>query len=482
MNRTIAFSAAFLAGCILQSCTVGPNYQRPAAAEPPAWSEPLESGLTPEPVDLAEWWRGFNDERLDGLVERALAGNLDLREAAARVREARALRGIAGADAMPSVDARGSASNERFSENTRSSGAGSGGTSELYQVGFDASWELDVFGGVRRSVEAADADVGSEIEAARDVRVTLVAEVARNYVEYRSFQARLAIAEENVRIQRETVGVSRSRVRAGVAGELELAQALAQFESSQAQIPELTTGMRRAAYRLDVLLGMAPGVVATELASGAPVPPTPSVVPVGVPAELLRRRPDIRAAERDVAAATARIGAATADLYPRFVLNGAFGLESEHLGSLFDAGSRAWSAGPFEVRWPIFDGGRIRGNIVVQEARQERAIAAYERTVLEAYEEVANTLVGYAQLRQRRESLRRAVEASRDSVSLANELWSRGLTDFLNVLRAQEELYRLDDQLAETDAAVTTNLIALYKALGGGWEPPSEAAVATVAP
>lgn len=481
MNRRIGGIAArallLAAGCAWGAagggCTVGPDHTRPEDPAPEApWPEAMEEGLSTQQADLREWWRGFGDAGLDGLVDRALAGNLDLREAVARVREARALRGIAGADQWPTVNVGASGTYERFSENTFGGFGDPGEKGEFYEAGFDATWELDVFGRVRRAVEAAEAEVGSAIESAWDVRVILISEVARNYVDFRSFQARLAIALENVRIQQETLDVSQSRLDAGVSGELEVAQSRSQLERTRAAIPVLEIQMKEAAYRLDVLLGQRPGTLMPELAAAAPVPAVPEAAPVGLPADLLRRRPDIRRAERDLAAATARIGVATADLYPRFRLNGSFGVESTHFGDLFESASRAWSVGPFEVVWPIFDAGRIRNNIRVQEARQEQALAAYERTVLEAHEEVARALVGYARLRDRRDSLRRAVEANRLAVDLANELWARGLTDFLNVLQTQGDLFVLEDQLAASEAAVTTNLIALYKALGGGWEDP----------
>jgi len=472
--------AAALFLIALAGCTVGPDHVAPSSEAPGDWPEPLGAGLSgaADPAELATWWSAFEDDALDRLIARALEGSLDIREAAARVREARALRGVAHAETLPEVDVRAGASVERYSEN--SSGNFSGGDEEeFYDAGFDASWELDVFGGLRRSVEAADATLQSEIETARQVRVTLVAEVARNYTELRSFQERLALARDNVRIQEETVEVSRSRVESGVAGELELAQANAQYESSRSQLPVLARGVRESAYRLDVLLGRRPGTLIAELSDAKAIPVTPDLVAVGLPAELVRRRPDIRAAERELAAATARIGVATADLYPRFTLNGAFGFESDNFGDLFDSGSRAWSLGPAEVRWPIFDAGRVRNAIRVEEARQELAVVAYERSVLEAYEEVANALLGYARLREQRESLQRAVDASANSVELANELWTRGLTDFLNVLQTQEDLFQLEDRLATLEADVTLNTITLYKALGGGWDATGDHAVAT---
>jgi NodT family efflux transporter outer membrane factor (OMF) lipoprotein len=335
----------------------------------------MQAGLSTQPTDLREWWRGFSDPMLDSLVDRSLTGSLDLREAAARVREARALRGIVGADQLPTVDVNGSAARQHFSQNSFPGvGGGPGQTSDFYQLSFDASWELDVFGRVRRSVESADAEVAAAEESQRDARVVLVSEVARNYAEYRSAQARLAIAGRNVEIQQDTLDIAKDRFHAGLANELQVSQAEALLQTSRSRIPLLSQDLKRAAFRLDILLGQQPGTLGAELESVAPVPPVPGDVPVGLPAELLRRRPDIRQAERSLAAATARVGVATADLYPRFTLNGSFGFATTKFGNLFEADSKTWSAGPLAVRWPIFDAGRIRSNIRVQEARQEQTL------------------------------------------------------------------------------------------------------------
>ena len=458
---------------LLAGCTVGPNYKAPETVSDTQWPEPLEGGLSTGSPDLREWWRGFSDPMLDSLVDQALVGSLDLRQAAARVKEARAVRGIVAADQFPTVDMSGAASYSRASENSFGGPSGAPGEdADLYDIGFDATWEVDLFGRVRRSVEAADADVAAAVESQRDARVVLVAEVARNYVEYRSAQARLEIADQNVRTQRDTLGLSEDRLRAGLATDLQVSQAKAQLEATRAQIPPLRMALKAAAFRLDILLGLKPGTLAPVLGSGAAVPPTPAQAPIGLPAELLRRRPDIRSAERALAAATARIGVAKADLYPRLTLSGSFGLESEDFGNLFEGSSSTWSAGPVAVRWPVFDAGRIRSTVIAREAQQEQALLTYEQTVLRAYEEVANALVAYAQVRERRDSLALAVKADQDAVDLANDLWTRGLTDFLNVLETQRALFLLQDQLAASDAAVTTSLVALYKALGGGWEEP----------
>ncbi len=460
-----------LALATLAGCTVGPEHATPTTDVRAEWAADLEAGVAADTADIREWWRIFNDPTLDSLVDRALEQSLDLREAAARVREARALRGVTAADQLPSVDVAGSAAYRRDSGKSFSGGFGGGGEEySAFDAGFDMSWEIDVFGGVRRSVEAADADVDAAVESARDARVILVAEVARNYVELRSAQARLAIARQNLKTQQDTLELTQDRFRAGLSTELLTAQARAQLEATRSVVPQLVTDLKRAAFRLDVLLGLQPNTLAPELEAAQPVPLTPDAVPVGFPAELLRRRPDIRRAERQLAAATARIGVATADLYPRFTLNGSFGFAAEDLADLFDANSRAWSIGPAAVRWPIFDAGSIRSNVRVQEARQEVSLIAYERTVLQSYEEVANTMVAYARHHERRHALMLAVDANRDAFELANDLWTRGLTDFLNVLDTQRELFARQDELAASDAQIATSLIALYKALGGGWD------------
>lgn len=473
-NLTIAASGLL----VLAGCTVGPTHTSPPPYAPQAWTESLDPGMTADAADLRAWWRSFHDPTLDALVDRALAGSLDLRDAAARVRESRALRGVTAAERLPAVDARGSAA-LRHSSATSEGGPGGapGDTNDAYDVGFDASWEIDVFGRVRRGVEAADADVAAAIEDERAARVALIAEVARVYVELRSAQSRLKIAEANVLAQRETFDLAEERRRAGLGTDLDTARAAAQLESSQANLPVLRRAERVAANRLSVLLGELPGSLSTEL-GGAGANPAPKAGAIGLPADLLRRRPDIRRAERALAAATARVGVATADLYPRFTLAGNFGLESGSLADLVDADSRSWSVGPLAVRWPIFNGGRVRAGIRAQEARLDQALVAYERTVLTAHEEAANALLALARTRERREALAKAEAASARAAELADDLWSRGLTDFINVLDARRALYAAQDQLAIADAEGVTGLVALYKALGGGWDDSPATAAA----
>lgn len=461
----------------LVGCTVGPPYIPPSPDAPDAWAASLEGGVAARPASLARWWSGFGDPTLDTLVTRAIAGNLDLKSATARVREARALRTISGAAQYPSIDATGAYSNQLRSENIDPGAAspnnpGVGARTDptdLYALGFDASWELDVFGRVRRSVEAADADLSAAEESRRDVLVSLLAEVARNYVELRSLQNRLDIARRNVAAQEDTLSLADSRFRGGLTSELDVAQARSNVERTRSQIPLLESSMRQAQHRLAVLIGTHPGTLAAELDIAAPVPSPPAEIAVGLPSELLRRRPDIRRAERELAAASARIGVATADLFPRFMLTGSVGVQSSPLGNLFDANSFAYSVGP-SVRWNLFDAGRVRATIAVQNAREEQALAAYDRSVLVAFEEVENALVAYARELVRRGSLRAGTDAAGRAVELATERYTRGLTNFQDVLDAQRQLFALQDDLAQSERSVTSSVVALYKALGGGWE------------
>jgi NodT family efflux transporter outer membrane factor (OMF) lipoprotein len=479
--RLTAASRAGVAVLALMTagCTVGPDYRRPDTPAPPTWSEARYNGIDTRPADLARWWEEFNDPALTRLVNRAAGANLDLRLAESRIREARALRRVAESGAWPTVDVSGSYRRSRTSENAiapSSEGSGdspffrgSNNGQDLFRSGFDSSWEIDVFGGVRRSVESADATVEATIEDHRDVLVTLLGDIARNYIDMRGFQRRLAVAGNNLKAQQDSLEIIRVRFQAGMASDLQVAQAEAQVNTTAAEIPALEALVKQAAHRLDVLLGFQPGALWTELSADAPIPALPPQAHVGLPSELLRRRPDIRRAERLLAAANAEIGVATADLYPKFSLSGAFGVTSISASDWFSAPSRFWSIGP-TIRWPIFDAGRIRANIEVRTARQEQALTQYEKTVLTAFEDVENALVSYVKEQTRYRSLTDAVVANRRALALADDLYKNGLIDFLNVLDSQRALNAAENDLAQSEATMSTNLVALYKALGGGWE------------
>ena len=470
----------------LGGCTVGPSYQTPTAPLPITWGELPESGVTSEPMAIAHWWLTLGDPLLNSLVQRAVMANLELRLAKARVREARALRGVTAAGLWPTINGGGTYLRYRTSENAfadSSSTSSSGGTSssgatsfsldgDLFQTNFDSAWELDFFGRVRRSVEAAEADIAAAEENQRDILVTLVAEVARNYAELRGVQSQLVVTRNNIQAQQESVEITNVRFQSGLTTGLDVAQAEAQLATTLSQVSTLESARQQSMHHLGVLLGQLPETLIDELAPEKRIPLVPPEITVGLPSELLRRRPDVRRAEREVAAATARVGVATADLFPRFIFSAnIIGLRSTDITDLALASSRFWLVGP-TVSWPLFDAGRIRANIEVQNAREEQALVRYEQTVLTAVEEVENALVSYTREQMRHRTLTAAVEANRRSVALANEQYTRGFGDFLNVLIAQRALYNAEDQVVQSERTIVSNLIALYKALGGGWEVP----------
>ena len=464
--KTFRLIAGAVAVALMSGCTTGPDYKKPEVPLPEKWSESLEGGeQAATPADDCQWWTGFSDPVLDSLVSRAVESNHDLRIAAARVREARAAERETEASLRPQLNT--SASYQR--NRTQATPGIAMPASDLFQAGFDASWELDLFGGVRRAKEASIAAREAAEENQRDTLITLVAEVARNYFELRSAQNRLDIANRNIRVQKDSLELVRSRFQAGLTNELDVKTAEAQLAISQSSVPGLETSAKWSIHRLGVLLGSTPGALQDELSPTAPLPAAPPEVPVGLPSELLRRRPDVRRAERDVAAATARIGIATSDLFPKFSLTGSFGHQSDTFGGLRLGASQFWSIGP-GVRWPILDGGRIRANIRVQNARQEQVLAAYEKTVMTSLEDVENALVAYAKEQTRRASLSQAVDANRQALDIAKDLYTQGLVNFLNVLDAERSLFAAEEQLLQSKATVLMDLVSLYKALGGGWE------------
>jgi len=459
-------------------CAVGPDYQRPDLAAPPAWQEGGQRGVDTRTADMAQWWTAFKDPLLDSLVERAVKSNLDLRIAEARVREERALLAATASGLWPTADVSGSYSRSRASQNALVFGGGGGGAAfsgglilehDLFQNGFDANWEIDIFGGIRRAVEAARANLEASVEDRRSVLVTLLGDVAKNYIDLRGLQRRLAVAQDNLKAQEDTLELTKIRFDAGLASDFDVAQAEGEVKTTEAQIPTLQTALKQTAYRIDILLGAQPGASWGELANEAPVPALPPEAYVGLPIDLLRRRPDIRSAERQLASATALVGAATADLYPKFSLAGSIGLQSISASNWFSGPSRFWSIGP-TISWPVFDAGRIRATIEVRNAQQEQALRSYERSVLNALGDVESALVNYGNEQKRYRSLIEAVASNRRAVQLANDLYTQGLVPFLNVLDAQRTLYSSESDLAQSEAVMASNLVALYKALGGGWE------------
>jgi NodT family efflux transporter outer membrane factor (OMF) lipoprotein len=466
LRRGFAAFAGALAGALLMAgalpgCAVGPDYRPPALAVPPAWSEAAPAAQADAAEALAVWWTRFGDARLDALVARALAANLELRVADARVREARALRRIAAAPLLPRLDAGADGS------------LGTGATTDLGLAGLDAIWEVDVFGGARRSLEAAEADLAATVADRRDLLVVLLGELARSYVELRGFQRRIDAVERNLASQRETRELTEAQLRVGLASDLDVERARALTANTAAELPPLDAALRASMHRIAVLVGQPPAALAAELAAEGPLPAAPGALVVGVPADLLRRRPDLARAERELAAATARIGEAKADLYPRFTLTGSVGLRSEDLKQLLGSDSSFAAIGP-NVVWPIFAAGRIRANVEVQDARTEQALARYEQALLRALEQVENALVSHAREQLRRRELEDAVDANREAVELARRLYANGLGGFLDVLDAERSLLLSESRLVESETAVSTSLVTLYVALGGGWEQAEE--------
>lgn len=460
--RRGACVAALLAVALGGCAAVGPDYSEPQLAVPAGWS----AGTGTDAMDavlLARWWHGFGDPVLDRLVADALAANLDLAQARARLREARARRGVAGAALAPSVDASLSGSRSRSSGQS-----GSGSTRELYSAGFDASWELDVFGGLRRSVEAAQADLEASVESLSDTRVSLAAEVALNYIDLRTAEQRLAIAEESIASRGENHQIIRWRQQAGLVSELDLAQATTDLESTRAVLPPLRTAVTEAKNRLAVLLGRNPGELESLVHADRPIPLAAAEIVAAIPADTLRQRPDVRVAERRLAAQTARLGEAEAARYPSFRLSGSLGLEALELDALADrdANTHSLFGG---ITAPVFNAGRIAANIEIQDALVEQARLAYRAAVLAALEEVENALTAVANTDARRAKLAEAAAAARTTLAIAEYRYASGLADFLSVLDAQRTQLSLDEQLAGSTGELARAQVRLYKALGGGW-------------
>jgi NodT family efflux transporter outer membrane factor (OMF) lipoprotein len=453
---------------------VGPDYATPEVPLPRSWVGVLgEGGTGPADAALARWWTGFQDPALDALVAEALDANLDLAAARARVTQARTLLVMAGAAGDLQVSAPAGAERGRPSENAFGGGTGTafappGQTTDFFVLGFDAAWELDLYGRTRREVEAAEADLQAVAAESRAVQVTLLAEVADSYLELRGAERRLAIAEDNVRAWTDTLALVSARRDGGLATELDVVRARAQLEDGRAAVPAQVAERGLAGHRLDVLLARPPG---TTLAALPPPPghPVLPALPIGLPTELLTRRPDIVRAERRLAAATARIGVAVADRFPRLDLAASLGLASSSTASLFERSSRAWSLG-LGVDVPVMDGGRRSANVERAQAVADESLAAYRLAVLGALRETEDALLTHAGESERREALVRAEAEHRLATTLAGDLYGSGMTDFLDVLAAERDLHTAEDALAVSERELGRELVALYKALGGGWD------------
>jgi len=452
-------------------CVVGPDYEPPEPRLPESWQEYGTNWFVPGPAQLQQWWYALEDPLLVALVERASLGNLDLKVAAARVQEARAAQQVVGAQYAPNLNAGGTVMATRSSESTTPLlPPGVGREDGYFALGLDAAWEADLWGRIRRSVESAEAGWEATIEDYHDLSVILYAEIALTYIDVRTIQEQLELVLRNIDLQRETLELARARFNAELVPELDVQQAELNLATTESTLPLLQESLALAVNRLGVLLGEFPGQLVSELQNPSPIPAPAETVAVGLPANLLRQRPDVRRAERVLAAQTARIGIAQSELYPRLILVGNLSLEALDAGSLFNAGSTTYGFGP-QLRWNLFTGGRIRASIRIEEARTEQALLAYEQTVLLALEETENAMVSLARRRDRDGTLVRAVAAAEKSAELVLALYRSGLTDFQNVLNTQRLLTEQHNELAANQGIRAKNLVRLYKALGGGWGP-----------
>jgi len=452
---------------MLSGCkTVGPNYSPPDMQTPAAWQKDVagtSTGKQSEQEVLAKWWTTFNDPVLSGLMDRAVAGNLSLKQAINNVRQARIQRGISDADRFPSVNATGS-SGRSYSKDMMGDFTGTNNLS----LGLDASWELDIFGGVKRSLEASDAELQSTQESYRDALISLLAEVALDYIEVRSYQAQLKVAESNLKSQEETYNITKWRYQAGLTTALDVEEANSSLEQTRSGIPSLKSSLEQAKSSIAVLLGKEPGALDVDLDEYKPVPVVPNEIALGIPADLLRRRPDLRKAERDLAAQTAKIGVAEAKRYPTITLSGNIGLSALGLGDLFSTDSL--SAGATSgISWPVYKAGSIMKNIDLQWAVQEQKLITYQAALLTALQDVEKALTAYSYDQIKRDSLLKASKSAEQAAEISREKYSSGLIDFQTVLSAERTQLSLQDSVAQSEAQVISDIISLYKALGGGW-------------
>lgn len=475
MTSRVPLGVAGLLGAVLAGCvSVGPDYRAPEVAVPAEWPPTSVAAAPPgarPPAELARWWDGLGDSLLTALIEEALGANPDLKGAQAALRGARASRALAAAGRFPALSASGGVSRQHSL----------GADTTLYQAGLDASWEPDVFGGTRRALEAAEADAAASLADLRATQVSLAGEVALSYVDVRAYQSRLAIARDNLASQSETLQITDWRAQAGLVSGLDVEQARSNRDSTLAAIPALESGLAQAEHRLATLTGRPPGSLHGRLAVAEGrrtglLPAVPEGLALGIPADTLRQRPDVVAAERRLAAETARVGQAEAALYPSFSLSGSLGLQALGL-STFSGGGQIARSLAAAVSGPVLDAGRGRARVEVQDALRAQRLAAYEATVLAALEDVHNALAALASGQARRQALASAAAAARNAALLARHRYTSGVVDFQTVLSTERTLLTLEDSLASAEGDQVSALVRLYKALGGGWSALPDAAL-----
>ncbi|MGA2439632.1 MAG: efflux transporter outer membrane subunit [Tepidisphaeraceae bacterium] len=477
MTKIRATCVLALAG-VVSGCSVGPNYHTPSTTMPSAYAAAsTQPSPVAQPAHISRWWRAFNDPELDSLIDRAIAANFDLDLALTRLQEARTMEVAVEGPAFPVLGASGAAARGSGTNSTKgrispplNAASNTTGLKEITQIiGFDAGWELDLFGRYRRQIEAAQYDTQAAAETRNAVLITVVSDVARAYTEVRALQMRLKIANDNIDIERTTVDVVQQRFDRGLTNELDLALAKRQLATLQSEIAPLVAEISAVQRRLAVLLGEYPEDLTVELQQAVPLPQLPRRIQSGLPLDLLRRRPDIRQAERELAANTALVGARTADLFPRLAITAGAGLQGQGMGRPPAGNTFIWSAGP-TAYWPLLDFGALDALIEIQDLRTHEALVNYRKTIVNAVEEVDDALSAYSAQQDRLQNLTDALAASQRAVTLANQRYNRGLTDFLNVTDAERQLYELQDQYAIAQEDVVVQCIAIYKGLGGGWQ------------
>jgi len=463
-------------GIGLAGCTVGPDFQRPEAREAPSRSASDDGGVPSRTVGGAidiTWWKSFRDARLSSLVERLAAQNLDLQTAAERVVQSVAQRRVAASQGLPHIEGQSLSTYNRQSPNGTLSlltpAPGAPLEYALFHDGLTSSWELDLFGRVRRAVEAADANTSAAVENRHGVALAALAELAQSYMQLRGTQNRLGIAKRNLSLADENAELANTRFRNGVATTLDLAQARAQQATIAATLPPLRTQEAEFINAIGLLLGDTPRALEAELHRSQVLPRVPRKVPVGLPGTLVRRRPDVREAEARLHEATAETGVAVASFYPDITLNGAANVESLHLSNLLTPTSGAFAVGP-SVSIPIFEGGQLKGTLALRESQQREAAILFHETVLRAWKEVDDAMTAYRESQRRRADVARSVTENQAALQAARQRYSEGAIDFLNVISTQAQLLQSENDLADSDTLIATNLVNLYRALGGGWE------------
>lgn len=457
----------------LSACSVGPDFQRPAASEPGAWPQPLQpaaSQAVNAPLE-ERWWEVFQDERLVQLCRRVMAQNLDLQRAAQRLEQSRAARRVVTAERYPRLDASGGYARKRNSGEGLSDPSGNKGNAayNLWEAGFSAAWEVDLWGRVRRQSEAADATLHAAEDEQRGILLAVLAETAQNYLQLRGVQNTRSVTEQNLEAARHSLQLTRLRLADGVATDLDVAEAAAQVATIDARLPALRQRQAQLINALSLLLGAPPQALAVEFGADGPVPTPVTAVAIGLPSQLAQRRPDIRQAEAQLHAATASIGVAKGDFYPRISLSGNLGSQALQLADFGSWGSRQFGIGP-QFSLPLFDGGRLRAMLQLREAQQQEAALAYQQTVLRAWHEIDDQLTLYNASQLRRDRLIEAVRQNQIALNTAQQQYVEGVVDFVNVLTVQSALLATQEQLIDSSTGVSLAMVSLYKALGGGWE------------